>query len=303
MKNELFYGVIFNLQNIYEMSSVTLRLLHLEGYKIYKITNKLNGKIYIGDTKLSIYYRFHIAWHGSHFKCFENGDNRHLYNSMRKYGLNNFTLELLPHSEVLTESYYIKFYDSYYNGYNRNMTGKSHGSGGGNKNMISIRKDGLFKFIKTVELDYYLSLGWIRGHEGKYRGLKSESRSLHLSNRNRKDYLSKSGIFSKESRIKAYISRKIYIDKAVRNKEGMYSKESVSKAQETRNLNGKTFSNKEIFDKSVKSKLNNSLIRVTSEIQRLNLEINQVNWDIARKNLGHPRNNITYRKYLELIGN
>lgn len=54
---------------------------------IYKITNVVNGKFYIGKTTLTIEERFK-----THFYKHKSGKT-HLYKAMRKYGFENFTIE------------------------------------------------------------------------------------------------------------------------------------------------------------------------------------------------------------------
>lgn len=54
---------------------------------IYKIENKLNQKVYIGQSK-DIRRRFYYHVNGT-------GCNPHLYRSFQKYGLENFTFEIL----------------------------------------------------------------------------------------------------------------------------------------------------------------------------------------------------------------
>ena len=59
---------------------------------IYKITNMVNGKSYIGKTERSIQERFR-----EHKKLRNNRkhEKRPLYTAMNKYGVKNFKLELL----------------------------------------------------------------------------------------------------------------------------------------------------------------------------------------------------------------
>lgn len=84
---------------------------------IYKITNQLNGKIYIGQS-----VRPNQRWlqHQSEVKM--GRSNTLLYNSMRKYGIENFTFEVIEEcqNEELNEReiYWISYYDSFQNGYN-----------------------------------------------------------------------------------------------------------------------------------------------------------------------------------------
>lgn len=76
----------YNLKDVYENPENHSDLLFHPGYLIYKITNTINNKCYIGDTKSNLEYRLFTAWHGTHFSGYENSNNNvHLYNSMRKY--------------------------------------------------------------------------------------------------------------------------------------------------------------------------------------------------------------------------
>jgi group I intron endonuclease len=78
---------------------------------IYKITNKINGKFYIGKTSKSVEQRFK-----AHINCAKNRVNRHLYDAMNYYGYDNFTVELIE--EIYSnleanekERYWINFYN------------------------------------------------------------------------------------------------------------------------------------------------------------------------------------------------
>lgn len=58
--------------------------------KVYKITNKINSKIYIGITSNSLSKRFYQhVWQSS------KGKNIPMQNAIRKYGKESFTIELL----------------------------------------------------------------------------------------------------------------------------------------------------------------------------------------------------------------
>lgn len=90
------------------------------GY-IYKVTSKINGKIYIGKTESSIEERWK-----SHLRASFN-ENHKDYNlafhrAIRKYGEDNFTIEQIDTGvgAILKEKEqnWIAFYDSYKNGYN-----------------------------------------------------------------------------------------------------------------------------------------------------------------------------------------
>lgn len=91
---------------------------------IYKITNKINNKSYIGCTINKIEKRFeeHI------YRCFKTDINTKLYNSIRKYGIENFTIELLEICDINIiynkEREYIVKYDTFKNGLNSTFGGE-----------------------------------------------------------------------------------------------------------------------------------------------------------------------------------
>ena len=71
---------------------------------IYKITNQINKKIYIGKTIFSITHRFNQhLWESFNSKC--NGYNFILHKAIRKYGKENFKIELIEEfsNELLDE--------------------------------------------------------------------------------------------------------------------------------------------------------------------------------------------------------
>lgn len=92
-------------------------------YKVYKIENIMNNKVYIGYTSLSINERFH-----KHYTNALYGIKSKLYDSIRKNGISNFRLSEIFSSfnkdETLEmEILYIKKYDSFRNGYNMTLGG------------------------------------------------------------------------------------------------------------------------------------------------------------------------------------
>lgn len=94
---------------------------------IYKIENKINQKVYIGQsTNITTRWRRHRGEAN-------NLDNSYpLYLAMRKYGLENFSFEIIEEcsKEDLDsrERYWIKEFDSYYNGYNQTSGGQTGGA-------------------------------------------------------------------------------------------------------------------------------------------------------------------------------
>lgn len=98
--------------------------MSVEKGRIYKITNKENGLIYIGCTISSLDKRFkeHLS------RCFTSNYKSKLYNSMKKYGQENFTIELIEECDFNliyeTEKKYIDQYNSYNNGLNATIGGE-----------------------------------------------------------------------------------------------------------------------------------------------------------------------------------
>lgn len=87
---------------------------------IYKITNKINNKAYIGQTTRDIQTRW-----AEHIRCafYPNLDyTSYLYNAIRKYGTDAFSIELIEEcsDSILDEreQYWIKEFDSCEIGYN-----------------------------------------------------------------------------------------------------------------------------------------------------------------------------------------
>lgn len=93
-------------------------------YRVYLITNLVNGKKYVGITHNSIEQRFQE--HLAKSRC-KNG-NWKLHRALRKYGFDNFKLELLEDNiskEQIgeRETYYIGLYDTLNSGYNMTLGG------------------------------------------------------------------------------------------------------------------------------------------------------------------------------------
>lgn len=103
---------------------------------IYKITNKQNGKVYIGQTKFTLQDRLCNSWCG-HFIKADNGYDNALCNALRKYGKDNFTYEVIEERNDFTsneelinwldsrETHWISYYQSTNPniGYNRTTGG------------------------------------------------------------------------------------------------------------------------------------------------------------------------------------
>lgn len=90
---------------------------------IYKITNKLNGKIYIGKTMQTIEERFIIHCRDAQ----KSYKNRPLYDAINKYGQHNFSIEVVEECSDLIlserEKFWIEYFGSFKNGYNATIGG------------------------------------------------------------------------------------------------------------------------------------------------------------------------------------
>lgn len=95
---------------------------------IYKITNLINGKAYIGQST-----NIEGRWYNHKYYSKEHS-HYPLYRAFRKYGIDNFQFDIIElcHASELNEKeiYYIKLYDTYNNGYNQTL------GGSGTKNVI-----------------------------------------------------------------------------------------------------------------------------------------------------------------------
>lgn len=92
------------------------------GY-IYIIKNKINNKVYIGQTLRSAEERFK-----QHMKPSNNKKSYKIYRAINKYGSENFYYEILEENvneNIINEReiYWIDLYDSFKNGYNSNVGG------------------------------------------------------------------------------------------------------------------------------------------------------------------------------------
>lgn len=100
----------------------------MRGY-IYKLTNKINGKGYVGLTTLTPQQRFE-----SHLGSSKDDSPYVIHRAIRKYGIDNFSLEVLEEIQKEEKSFlkkklaereifYIKNENTHYiNGYGYNMT-------------------------------------------------------------------------------------------------------------------------------------------------------------------------------------
>ena len=91
---------------------------------IYKITNDINEKVYVGKTNISLKERFQAHCKDA-FK--ERNEQRPLYSAMRKYGCDHFHIDLIEQCDTSLaserEQYWIGYYQGYSDGYNATLGG------------------------------------------------------------------------------------------------------------------------------------------------------------------------------------
>lgn len=102
--------------------------MKIENGNIYKITNKVNGKAYVGMTTQKVGDRWAQHLHAS---SSQGGHKTYLHRAISKYGKESFMFEIIEDGinsfKVLLEKeiYYIKHYDTFGdNGYNLTLGGE-----------------------------------------------------------------------------------------------------------------------------------------------------------------------------------
>lgn len=96
---------------------------------IYIITNQINGKVYIGQSQ-----NIELRWKAHRNRPFNSNSNDYekpLYRAIRKYGLDNFSFQILEQCDIKDldnrEKYWIDYYKStdVNNGYNLTKGGET----------------------------------------------------------------------------------------------------------------------------------------------------------------------------------
>ena len=125
---------------------------------IYKIENKINNKVYIGQS-INIQKR----WSDHKSRYLDPNDhsyNTHLYKSMRKYGIENFDFSIveLCLAEELNEKerYWIGYYNSFFNGYNLTFGGDAAGREASKEKIIGI----IFDLENTTDTQKTIAKKW-----------------------------------------------------------------------------------------------------------------------------------------------
>ena len=89
---------------------------------IYKITNQINNKVYIGATTRHPSIRFE-----EHYKDSIRFPDRPFYKAINKYGIKSFKIDIIEECDAVElekrEKYWIEYYGSFKNGYNATVGG------------------------------------------------------------------------------------------------------------------------------------------------------------------------------------
>lgn len=185
---------------------------------IYKITNKLNNKVYIGQTIQKPIERFyqHCAK-----KCDKYILNMVIHKAIFKYGKDNFTFEVIeevPKQQLNErEEYWIKYYNSYTDGYNSTKGGQK-----GNKPFKDIDNKAIIeqyqqgKSLRTIGKMFNIDKATVKSILIRNNIKLRTTRTYKLSQEDRaniildiKQGLSRNTIVSKWNISKSYLSQLI----------------------------------------------------------------------------------------------
>lgn len=147
--------VTYNKKEIYEFQNTT----HI----IYRIMNLINNKVYIGQTINTFNIRY-----GKNKKkgigaervldVYEKSKdkNKHLYNSLRKYGTDNFKVEILKKGLTIDElNYWEEFYIALYNSTD-NRYGYNYKKGGENQERVQDYLDIKQSLFNKIQNEKYI---------------------------------------------------------------------------------------------------------------------------------------------------
>ena len=147
--------------------------------EIYKITNLTTGKLYIGQAVSHIlnHKKYRPYGYEGRFRChiseaFSQKKNQchYLNNAIRKYGINDFVIELIEYCELKDadekEIWYIKLNNSLFpNGYNLKIGGNTFTHSEESKKRVS---NGIIKYFENKKYQRFLDIKSIDDDIEKY---------------------------------------------------------------------------------------------------------------------------------------
>ena len=178
---------------------------------IYKITNTINSKSYIGQTIQNVKERFyqHCAT-----KCSKAVSNMAIHRAIKKYGKSNFTVEVIEEIDSANlndrERYWIKYYNSYNNGYNSTKGGQDGCKPFKNLDVEAIIKEyNTGKSLRTLGTIFKVDKQTIKDLLIRHNVELRTTRTYKLSQKDRDKVLEDfaSGLSRKEIMIKWNISK------------------------------------------------------------------------------------------------
>jgi group I intron endonuclease len=203
--------IVYTLEDLSNHIAVTYNTLYPRLKKdtigIYCIKNKINGKVYIGQS-------WDIKSRWSHHKSLKS-PHLHLKSAFLKYGLINFSISILKEIEKDENTqknldYYETYFINFYNSMNKNLGyNKKEGSSHGKLSQESIEKSRKAKIGKSInkgvpktpEARMHMSIAHadVNGNKnpmyGKSHSLKSK---IEMSEKAKKRTGSKNGFFGKQ---------------------------------------------------------------------------------------------------------
>lgn len=175
-----------------------MKIGNLEVYGIiYKITNTINGKVYIGQTTTGFNRRYDRGGvslsekvYMSHFKnkLDDLYFNKHLLYSMEKYGVNKFEVNTqldIAFSKIeldIKEDVWIRLYNSVVNGYNEKYGGSNGKMSEESKSIMSannrLENNPMYGRTHSEETRYKMVMNhWCK--TGKYKPISLKGKDSH----------------------------------------------------------------------------------------------------------------------------
>jgi group I intron endonuclease len=147
--------------------------------EIYKIVNLSNNKIYVGQAVSHIlnHKKYRPYGHEGRFRCHiseafstKKNQSHYLNNAIRKYGVEDFVVELIEYCEIddadERETHYIKEFNSLYpNGYNLKNGGKVFTHSNESKKRVS---NGVLNYYKDKKFNKFKDIKHIDDDIDKY---------------------------------------------------------------------------------------------------------------------------------------